>query len=76
MKIEFENSVTRLSFLCRLPDIKIASINSRMCIVFNSSINILYDGAIMTERGSHVLNDPPRLRASIVNSVYHSFISN
>ena len=36
MKIEFENSVTRLSFLCGLPDIEIASINSRMCIVFNA----------------------------------------
>ena len=27
MKIEFENSVRRLSFLCHLPDIKIAWIN-------------------------------------------------
>ena len=26
-KIEFENSITRLSFLCRLPDIKITWIN-------------------------------------------------
>ena len=27
MKIEFENSIRRLSILCRLPDIKIAWIN-------------------------------------------------
>ena len=27
MKVELENSITRLSFLCRLPDIKIAWIN-------------------------------------------------
>ena len=27
MKIEFQNSIRRLSFLCRLPDIKIAWIN-------------------------------------------------
>ena len=27
MKIEFENSIRRLSFLCHLPDIKIALIN-------------------------------------------------
>ena len=27
MKIEFENSVRRLNFMCRLPDIKIAWIN-------------------------------------------------
>ena len=27
MKIDFENSTRRLSFLCRLPDIKIAWIN-------------------------------------------------
>ena len=27
MKIKFENSIRRLSFLCHLPDIKIAWIN-------------------------------------------------
>ena len=34
MKIEFENSIRRLSFLCRLPDIKIAWVNlCRSCMV-------------------------------------------
>ena len=33
MKIEFKNWIKRLSFLCRLPDIKIAWINP--CLVIN-----------------------------------------
>ena len=32
MKIEFQNSVRRLSFLCHLPGIKIAWINSS-CVI-------------------------------------------
>ena len=32
MKIEFENSIRRLSILCRLPDIKITWINPCMYI--------------------------------------------
>ena len=36
MKIEFENSIRRLNFLCRLTNIKIAWINARssMCAEF------------------------------------------
>ena len=47
MKIEFENVITRLSFLCRLPDIKIAWINHCIWVVtvsdeaFGSIPNIL-----------------------------------
>ena len=37
MKIEFENSVRRLSFLCRLPDIKIAWINPCHTLQMKSS---------------------------------------
>ena len=33
MKIEVENSIRRLSFLCRLPDIKFAWINP--CIAYD-----------------------------------------
>ena len=32
MKIEFENSIRRLSILCPLPEIKIAWINPWICI--------------------------------------------
>ena len=37
MKIEFENSIRRLSFLCRLTDIKIAWINP-------------WDGSVLEEK--------------------------
>ena len=43
MKIEFENSIGRLSFLCRLPDIKIAWINA--CIItitVTVKINVIF----------------------------------
>ena len=40
MKIEFENSIRRLSFLCRLPDIKIAWINP--CVF--RTLPSIYDG--------------------------------
>ena len=45
MKIQFENSIRRLSFLCRLRDIKIAWINP--CIMLHplillSIINLCY----------------------------------
>ena len=33
MKIEFENSIKRLSFLCRLKDIKIAWLNPCVSIL-------------------------------------------
>ena len=37
MKIKFKNSIRKLSFLCRLPDIKIAWINPRTYPLFRSS---------------------------------------
>ena len=38
MTIEFQNSIRKLSFLCRLPDIKITSINRcTLCLFYHQS---------------------------------------
>ena len=41
MKIEFENTIRRLSFLCRLPDIKIAWINPRCSISISLKVMVI-----------------------------------
>ena len=77
MKIEFENSIRRLCFLCRLPDVKIAWINL-WCYLLNmssfsiGSISWCYFVVSLFCCSSHV---PLFHGISIVSPVFRCFAS-